>query len=277
MPGVVDSHCHLADPQFADDRPAVVERAVQAGLAGLLVVGDDLESSRAAVELAQALSAGEGGARKEGAPALRAWAAVGVHPHEVAQAPADWLQQVAELARQPCVAAIGEIGLDYHYDYSPRPLQKEAFARQLELARELGLPVVVHDREAHGDTLALLQDEARRRPDGQVAGVMHCFSGSWELAQACLRLGMYISAAGSVTFRNARRLQEVFRQVPLERLLVETDSPYLAPEPWRGRRNEPAFVAEVARFLARLRGEEDLAAFGRRLGENACQFLGSGR
>jgi TatD DNase family protein len=177
-------------------------------------------------------------------------ATAGVHPHDAALAPASAREELRTLCADPGVVAVGECGLDYHYDRSPRPLQRDWFAFQLELARELGKPVTVHSREADVETADLLRQHL-----GPAGGVVHCFTSDWAAARRYLDLGLSISIAGIVTFKTAEALREAARQIPLDRLLVETDSPYLAPVPLRGKRNEPAFVEKTARFLAALRGE----------------------
>ncbi|MDI3280443.1 MAG: TatD family hydrolase [Bacillota bacterium] len=243
MNGLIDTHAHLNDEAFAPaEIPAVVERAQAAGVGRIIVPGYDLPSSRRAVELAEAF------------PGL--YATVGVHPHQAAEAPPYYLAELRALARGGKVVALGEIGLDYHYAFSPREIQLRAFQEQLELAGELSLPVVIHDREAHADTLRLLVES--QPPAG---GVLHCYSGSLELAEQLLPLGLRFSFGGAVTFPNARRLLEVVRGLPAEALLLETDSPYLAPVPQRGRRNEPAYLKLVAERVAELRGwtPEELA------------------
>jgi TatD DNase family protein len=236
---LVDSHAHLDWPQFDSDRQAVLRRAFEAGVTWILDVGADLASSQRAVALAAAEP--------------RVWAAVGVHPHDASTLTPEALAELRALAHRPRVLAIGEIGLDYYRDLSPRPVQRAAFAAQLALAQESGLPVIVHDRNAHADSLAVLQ-AASRQPGAGLRGVMHCFSGDLELAQAVMDLGFYIGIGGPVTYPRAATLVEVARQVPLERLLVETDCPYLAPQAQRGRRNEPAFVRLIAEEIAALRG-----------------------
>lgn len=237
---MIDSHCHLADEAFADDLDAVVTRAKDAGVERALVIlaaGDEKE--RAQAERIDALW-----------PEVRF--AVGVHPHQAHQF-ADSPGRAADVARQQFTStssarAIGEIGLDYHYDYSPRPVQHEVFRSQVRLARELRRPVVVHTREADEETLAILRDEGH----GEVTGVLHCFTGDASLARAGLELGFYISLAGIITFPKAGDLRETVRTVPLDRVLTETDSPFLAPVPHRGKRNEPAFVSRVVAALADL-------------------------
>lgn len=235
---MIDSHCHLADDVFRADLAAVVDRARSAGLDRVLVIlaaGDQAEESQAA-RLAELWD--------------RARFAVGVHPHAAHEFGDDPDRAVAvvraQCARMPAVRAIGEIGLDYHYDFSPRDVQQRVFRAQVRLARELRLPVVIHTREADEDTVAVLQEEGQ----GEVRGVLHCFTGTATLAQAGLDLGFFISVAGIVTFPKAGALRDVIKGVPLDRLLVETDSPFLAPVPYRGKRNEPAHLPQVAATLA---------------------------
>ncbi len=247
---LVDTHAHLNSREFDGDRPEVLRRAAEAGVEWIVDVGADLAGSRRAVALAAAEP--------------HVWAAVGVHPHDAAMFDAAALNELRALAADGRVLAIGEIGLDYYRDLSPRPLQREALAAQLALAQDLGLPVIVHDRDAHDDTLAMLRSAAGRG----LRGVMHCFSGGPELARDVLDLGLYIGIAGPVTYPKASRLAEVVRLAPLERLLVETDCPYLAPQAYRGRRNEPAYVRLVAERVAELRGLP-LAEVGRITSDNA--------
>ena len=239
---MIDSHCHLADETFASDLDAVVARAKEAGLERVLVVL-------------------EAGNEKEAAQAERVTAlwpdarfTIGVHPHQAHQFGAD-PQRAAAVVREQLAAtrgarAIGEIGLDYHYDFSPREVQQAVFRAQLRLAREVDRPVVIHTREADDDTLALLREEG----GGALRGVLHCFTGNDALADAGLGLGLFVSLAGIVTFPKAAALRETARRVPLDRLLVETDSPFLAPVPYRGKRNEPAYVARVVEALADVHG-----------------------
>jgi len=239
---VIDSHCHLADEVFAADLEEVIARARDAELEGALVVlaaGEEQESAQAR--------------KLEGLwPDVRF--AVGVHPHQ-AHAFADDPQRAADTVRAqiqatPRARAIGEIGLDYHYDFSPRDVQQRVFRAQVRLAREAQRPVVVHTREADGDTIDILREEG----GGALRGVLHCFTGDAALARAGLDLGFYISLAGIVTFPKAGDLRETARRVPLDRLLAETDSPFLAPVPHRGKRNEPAHVGLVIAALAELHG-----------------------
>jgi TatD DNase family protein len=239
---VVDSHCHLADRAFANDLAEVIDRARSAGVCSALCVLSADDSAEAAQ--AQRVA--------EYWPEARF--AVGVHPHQAHQFAgrlADLADSVRrEIERTARLSAVGEIGLDYHYDFSPRDVQRAVFASQVRLARELHLPVVVHAREADADTLSVLRTEGA----DQVRGVFHCFTGGRALAEAALALGFHVSLSGIVTFPSARELRAVAAMVPLDRLLVETDSPYLAPVPFRGRRNEPAWVVQVVGALAGIRG-----------------------
>jgi TatD DNase family protein len=237
----VDSHAHLDMPQFDADREAVITRARDAGVRAILTLGVDGPSSQRAVALAQ---------QYEGV-----FAAVGIHPHEAKHATPEVYKGLMALAREReenHIIAWGEIGLDYHYEHSPRDVQQREFRRQIRMARELDLPVCIHSREAHDDVLAILDEEMA----SEVGVVMHCFSGDAQVARRCLELGFFISFAGPVTFTNARTLPTIVPLVPDNRLLIETDSPYLSPHPWRGRehRNEPARVATIASRLAELRG-----------------------
>ncbi len=230
---LIDSHAHLDFHQFDADRQVVIARARKAGLVAIVNIGTSLSSSRAAVALAEQYNF--------------IYAAVGVHPHDAGTVTPDVLAKLRVLARHPKVVAIGEIGLDYYRDRSPRPAQRRAFADQLALAEELALPVVIHDREAHDDVLTALQGWGG-------TGVFHSYSAGSERLDEVLGLGFSISISGPITFRKAGRLRAVAAAVPLERLLVETDCPYLTPEPYRGRRNEPAYVRYVAEAVARARG-----------------------
>jgi TatD DNase family protein len=236
---VIDSHCHLDNPQFDPDREAVIDRALAAGVERMLVIGTgegppDLEAGIRLADNHEAI-----------------YATVGIHPHDAAKATPDTYKRLAELLKHPKVVALGEIGLDYHYDHSPREVQREVFVEQMLIAGEAGKPIVIHTREAWEDTIALL--ETYWRPRG-LGGIMHCFSGGPDQAALCLDLGFHLSFGGIVTFPKAADVQEAARQTPADRILIETDAPYLAPVPYRGKRNEPAFVAETARKLAELRG-----------------------
>lgn len=232
---LVDSHAHVDFRQFDADRDAVLRRAREAGVVQIVNPGADLESSRRAVALAERYD--------------EIFAAVGVHPHDAVTLTDEALAALAQLADSPHVVAIGEIGLDYYRDLSPREQQRQAFSQQLALARRLGLPVIVHIRDAHEDAMRILEREA-----AGMRGVLHCFSGDLGVAQRAIALGWYISVAGPLTYPNAHRLRGVVSQLPLERLLVETDCPYLSPQPRRGKRNEPAHVSWVAEQLAECLG-----------------------
>jgi TatD DNase family protein len=224
-------------PQFDADRDAVVARAREAGVETMLVVGgvDEEGGHRRALRVADEL----------GLPV-----SAGVHPHEARLFDESVFDELAGLAREGRIVAIGEVGLDFHYDHSPRPVQREVFRRQVRLAREVGLPLIVHTREADEETAAILAEEGA----GEAGGVIHCFTGGLALAQAALDLGFLISFSGIVAFPRAETIQEVARTVPADRMLVETDAPFLAPPPYRGKRNEPAYVARTAEKVAELWG-----------------------
>ena len=229
---MIDAHCHLDDEQFADDRDAVITRAVDAGVTGMITAGGDIASSQAAVALAEKYAA--------------VYAAVGIHPHHAAVYSKTALKAIRALAQHPKVVAIGEIGLDFHYaDGAPREVQERNLNAHLDLAEELGKPVVIHDRDAHSQVLGMLE-----RRKGRLRGMLHCFSGDLAMARQAIELGYWISLAGNLTFTNARQLQDIVQALPLDRILIETDAPYLSPR--RGRRNEPANVALVAFQLAEL-------------------------
>ena len=233
---LVDTHTHLNDDKFADDVPDAVARARAAGVRRCINMGDTLASSKKAVELAHAY---------EGL-----FAGVGIHPEEARELTADDDAQLAKWAEDEKVVCIGEIGLDYYWvkDEPTRELQRKIFIHQLDLARQLHLPVCIHDRDAHADTLAILKKEGQGIPT-----VLHCYSGSVEMAREFLKLGCYLGTDGPLTFKNASKLLNVIREMPLDRLLVETDAPYMAPVPMRGKRNEPAFVRFIAEKVAELR------------------------
>lgn len=253
--GLFDTHAHPTDGRFDSDREQVLSRMRETGML-CMCVGADMESSAQSVALAR---------ENEGI-----YAAVGVHPHDAKTfTQADVPQLTAWLTQEPKVKALGEIGLDYYYDLSPRDVQRDVFARQLDLAYDLGKPVILHVRDAHGDTLDVLRAQAGRLPHC----VLHCCSASWESAKVYLNLGCMISFAGPVTFKRSVHLQEVARNVPLDRLMIETDSPYLAPEPVRGRRNEPANVSHICRFIASLR-DMDAQALCDVTRENGKRFYG---
>jgi len=251
---LVDSHCHLDDKQFAADRDAVIDRARAAGVERLMAIGTgdgppDLET---AVRLADAF------------PFF--YATVGVHPHDASKAVDESFDRLRDLLAHPKVLALGEIGLDYHYDFSPRDTQRAVFVRQIELAREAGIPIVIHTREAWTDTLQIL------RENYSGAGIFHCFTGGPAEAREALDLGFHLSFGGVLTFPKAEPVREAARLTPQDRLLVETDAPYLAPVPHRGKRNEPAFLVDTVRKLAEIRGTspEELAAVTTRNFERLC-------
>ena len=232
---LIDSHSHLEFPQFDVDVEEVVTRAVEAGISHIVVIGTELASSRKAIELAD----------RNGLHAT-----VGFHPHAAHSFSEETLRGLRELTLSHSVVAVGEIGLDYFRDLSPREEQIEAFRRQLELAVEQGLPVVIHDRDAHDDVAEILGEYA-----AQLCGaVLHCYSAGAEFARFYLDLGFYFSVSGQITYRRSERLRETISALPIERILLETDAPYLAPQPVRGRRNEPSFLTHTARCLAELKG-----------------------
>ena len=239
---LIDSHVHLDDPRYDGDRDQVFQRAADAGIDAFVTIGCDLATSRSSVQLAQARE--------------NVFATIGVHPHESKEITTGWYDEFRLLAKKPKVVAYGEIGLDYHYDHSPREIQRQRFREQVQLAKELQLPIVIHTREAQEDTIAILKEEKA----GEVGGVFHCFSGDAWLAKDALDLGFYLSFSGVITFKNASMLRDIVRTVPMDRILVETDCPYLAPVPHRGKRNEPAFVRQVAQTIAELMGNGTLSS-----------------
>ncbi|MDE3119389.1 MAG: TatD family hydrolase [Nitrospirota bacterium] len=238
---LIDTHAHLDDARYDADREAVIARAREAGVDTFVSIGCDLATSKSAVDLAGRY------------PFV--YAAVGVHPHEVKHIEDGWYDEFRRLAAHKKVVAYGEIGLDYHYNHSPPKLQRERFREQVGLAKELRLPLVIHTREAQEDTIAILKEEHA----GQVGGVFHCFSGDAWLAKDALDLGFYLSFSGVITFPSATMLRDIVKTVPLDRILVETDCPYLTPVPHRGKRNEPAFVKLVAEKIAEVKGATEVA------------------
>ncbi|NLK88226.1 MAG: TatD family hydrolase [Clostridiaceae bacterium] len=231
-----DTHAHYYDEQYQHDLPETISRAIQNGVGYILTASSDIASSVENITLAQKHSI--------------FYAAVGVHPHNAADLNNSIISALADFAENPKVVAIGEIGLDYYYDNSPREAQKIWFAKQISLARNVKLPIIVHDRDAHMDTVNMLKSENAK----EVGGVLHCFTGSVEMAKQVLDMGFMISIAGPVTFKNTKKLIEVVKYVPEDMLLVETDSPYLTPEPYRGKRNESAYVKLVAEKVAKIKG-----------------------
>ena len=247
---LIDSHAHLDDLRYDTDRDNVLQRAETAGIEAIVTIGCDLATSQAAVALAQAHP--------------HVFATIGVHPHEAKEIGEGWYESFRSLARHPKVVAYGEIGLDYHYDHSPREIQRQRFREQIHLARELALPLIIHTREAQEDTMMILREESAV----DVGGVFHCFSGDMWLAKDALNLGFYLSFSGVLTFKNATMLRDIAKTVPLDRLMVETDCPYLAPVPYRGKRNEPAYVQYVAEILAEIRGNGSFESIARATVEN---------
>ena len=229
MQNIFDSHAHYDDKQFDSDRDRLLSSLPDAGVRYILNAASNLRSAKAGIRLAEQYGF--------------VYCAVGVHPHDAKGAPEDLEARLTELSKHPKVRAIGEIGLDYHYDFSPRDRQLEVFRRQLQLSKELDLPVIIHDREAHRDTMELLREY---RPKG----IVHCYSGSAQMAEELVKMGMYIGFTGVVTFKNARKALEAVAAVPMERLLVETDCPYMAPEPHRGRRCDSSMIPEIATAIA---------------------------
>ncbi|WP_371365503.1 putative metal-dependent hydrolase YcfH [Sporomusa rhizae] len=230
-----DSHAHVDDSRFDEDRNEVIKRAAEAGLVGILNAGACMESSARSITLAQEHD--------------MVYAAVGIHPHDAKEAKDHDYEQLAVWSSLAKVVAIGEIGLDYYYDMSPRDVQQQVFVRHIDVARQMGKPIIIHDRDAHGDVMTILKKEAKG-----LTGVLHCFSGSSEMAKEVIKIGFYVSFAGPVTYAKDGKLKEVAASVPLERILVETDCPYLTPQPYRGRRNEPTHVKFTAEEVARVRG-----------------------
>lgn len=252
-----DSHAHLDDEKFVGDREAVLSRARAAGVERILAIGNGKEP----VDFQETLALAE--------KTDFVWAALGIHPHDACHANAGLLAELERLASAPKVVAWGEIGLDYHFDHSPRPVQQEFFRRQLESARRLNLPVVIHCREAWEDCLRILEEQWA---PGKLGGILHCFSGTLAQARQALEWGFLISFAGNVTFPRAENLRATAQALPLDGLLVETDAPYLAPQSVRGRRNEPAHVLETAAALGRLHGvsREEM---GKRTTENFLRLF----
>jgi TatD DNase family protein len=253
---LTDTHCHVQTRQFDSDRPAVLKRALEAGVETLVCVGYDAESWRRAQKLVAS-----------GMPGLRLCATAGIHPHDAKDMTPALLDEIRQLARERKIVAIGECGLDFYRNLSTPEQQRAAFIAQIELASETGLPLVIHDRDAHESIVELLRQHGARK------GVMHCFSGDWQLARRCLDLGFYISIAGPVTYPNNDALRDVAARLPDDRIVVETDCPYLTPQPFRGQRNEPGMVRLVAEEVARLRGA-DAGAFAAQTATNAQTLFG---
>ena len=252
---LIDTHTHLDDPRYDADRDTTIERARQAGVGAFVTIGCDLATSRSAVTLA------------DHHPDI--YASIGVHPHEVKHIADGWYDKLRRLAQNQKVVAYGEIGLDYHYNHSTPKEQRERFREQVQLARELRLPVIIHTREAQEDTISILKEEKA----AEVGGVFHCFSGDAWLAKDALDLGFYLSFSGILTFQNASMLRDIAKQTPLDRVLIETDCPYLTPVPHRGKRNEPAFVSHVAQQLAEIHPELSLDQISQATTENAKRLF----
>ena len=235
--GLIDSHAHIQAKEYSGETEAVISRAVEAGVDKIIVVGGagDMASNTAAVALAESCAS--------------LYATVGMHPHDAKDVGEEELQELKKLAAHPKVIAVGETGLDYYYNHSPHEVQRRVFSQFIHMARDTGLPIVVHERDAAPEAADLLRNEGA----GGLRGVIHCFTGNYEAARAYLDLGFYLSFTGIITFKNAEPLREVVRQVPLERMFVETDSPFLTPVPHRGKRNEPAYVRFVAETVAKIK------------------------
>jgi TatD DNase family protein len=242
---LIDSHCHLDFPDFAAERDAIVARAVAAGVGRMITICTHVAKFAQVAAIAEAYP--------------NVWCTVGTHPHNAHLEPDTTVATLVELAKHPRCVGIGEAGLDYHYDRSPRDVAERVFRTHCAAARETGLPLVIHSRDADADMARILQDEMGQGP---FKALLHCFTASRALAETGLELGMLVSFSGVVTFKNSQELRDIARDIPLDRLLVETDAPYLAPVPFRGKRNEPAYVAHTARILAEAKGvsEADLAA-----------------
>jgi TatD DNase family protein len=249
---LVDTHCHLDFPEFDNDRREVVRRALDAGVGYIVNIGSSLQGSRRAVELAGEFDC--------------IYAAVGIHPHEADKINQQALDEIKELARKDKVVAIGEIGLDYYRGYSRQENQKPLFLSLLRLAKDLGLPLVIHTRSAQEDTLAMIREFL------PLKGVVHCFSGDSAFLKECLEAGLLVSFTCNITYKKAENLRSLVKEVPLERLMLETDAPFLAPEGMRGRRNEPAFIKNLTEEVARLR-REDKEEIARVTSENAKRFF----
>jgi TatD DNase family protein len=232
---LIDTHCHLEMDSFAHDRNSIIERAREAGVQYIVTIGSDRDGNLEGLKISREYP--------------EVYASVGIHPHDATTLNNELISEITAWSKQAKVVAIGEIGLDYHYMHSPKEIQQSAFRKQIALARESDLPIIVHSREAKTDTLQILREDAQG-----LSGVLHCFSGDISMAREAMELGFFISLAGPVTFKNAKRLREIAQLIPDDYLLIETDAPYLSPVPMRGKRNEPSFLKYTARFIADLRG-----------------------
>lgn len=233
----IDSHAHLDDERFDIDREMLIENLKNNNVDLVFNIGADIKTSKASIELAKKYQ--------------HIYAVVGVHPHDAKDVEDNYLDILRELSSEEKVVAIGEIGLDYYYDNSPRDIQRKVFKEQINLAKELNLPIVVHTRDASQETFDILKEASE---EGPIRGIMHCYSGSVEMAREYIKLGFYIAIGGPVTFKNSKVVKEVAQEIPLDKLLIETDCPYLTPEPLRGKRNEPIFIRHTAEKVAQLRG-----------------------
>lgn len=250
-----DSHTHMDSKSFDEDRHEALMRAYEAGVTRIVNIGFNRETIPTTLKLAQDYEF--------------IYAAIGWHPQDASDMTPGDLEELEELCKLPKVVAIGEIGLDYYWDTSPRQVQQDVFRRQIRLARKIGKPVIIHNRDAHQDIVTILQEERA----AEVGGIMHCFTGSWETAKQCLDMNFYISFGGPVTFKNAKQPKEVLTRVPLDRLLIETDAPYLTPHPYRGKRNETGYVRLVAEAAAELKGMT-LEELAKATTGNAIRLLG---
>lgn len=250
----IDTHVHLNADQYDEDLQDVINRAREAKVSKMVVIGFDTITIKRAIELA------------EEHPDI--YAVVGWHPVDAIDCTEDDLKWIEELASHPKVVAIGEMGLDYHWDKSPKEIQQEIFRKQIQLAKRVQLPIVIHNREATEDVVRILEEEGAE----EVGGIMHCFSGSVETAKRCIELNFMISLGGPVTFKNSKKPKEVAKEIPLEYLLIETDAPYLAPHPYRGKRNEPSYVPLVAEEIARLK-DLPIEKVAEKTTQNALRFF----
>jgi TatD DNase family protein len=254
---LIDTHCHLDFPDFVEERDAIVARAKAAGIGRMITISTRVAKYDVYRAIAEAHE--------------EVWFSVGTHPHQAHEEPDVSVEQLVGLSSHPRCVAIGEAGLDYHYDKSPRDVAEVVFRRHIEAARRTGLPLVIHSRDADEDMARILRDEMGK---GAFTALLHCFTSGRELAMTGLELGLYVSFSGVLTFKNSQELRDLVRDVPLDRLLVETDAPFLAPVPHRGKRNEPAYVAAVAARVAELRGET-LTQVAQQSTANACALFGS--
>ena len=236
LPLLVDSHAHLDGRQFTHDLDETIARATTNGISHILTIGCDLESSKDSIAVAEKYD--------------NIFAAVGVHPHDATEINGDTLEKLRSMLTHPKVVALGEIGLDYYRDRSPREIQRSAFRQQIRLAKDMGKPIIVHDREAHSEVIQILKEEN----GAQVGGVLHCFSGDLKMAKQCLELGFYLSFTGTITYPKNDTIREIIKEIPIDRMLIETDCPYLSPQKFRGKRNEPAYVRYTAEKLAEIKG-----------------------